>query len=31
VPAIARFRWDGEEIEGAGAKAAAEDTAEKLN
>jgi MFS family permease len=31
VPAIARFRWDSEEIEGAGAKAAAEDTAEKLN
>ena len=31
VPAIARFRWDGEKIEAAGAKAAAEDAMEKLN
>lgn len=31
VPAIARFRWDSEKIEAAGAKAAAEDAMEKLN
>ena len=31
VPAIGRYRWDGEEIERDGSKAAAEQAAEKLN